>query len=258
MKTNKYTHPFTSSSNTPPKMPPLTTPTSTFQLHHPPIQPSKQMKPKLLALPPPPAPPPPPPLKLLRPTRKTNPLVWCGAFACIIFSLLLILSGVAIIIIFVVIKPRIPSSDVTGASLNGLYIDSPEYLNADFTLLANFSNPNRRIDVRFEHLSIDLYFYDSLISARALSPFTLRGGEGRLETVHMVASEVYLSPEIAMELRRQVGTNRVVYGVRGAFRVKASIGLMRFSYWLYSRCQIEMTGPPTGVLVARRCKTRRS
>ncbi|PRQ35007.1 putative Late embryogenesis abundant protein, LEA-14 [Rosa chinensis] len=131
------------------------------------------------------------------------------------------------------------------------------YFNGDFALLANFSNPNRKIDVRFEYLQMELYFSDRLIATQSLDPFTQRPREGRLEAVHLVSSLVYLPENHAVALRTQVQNNRVDYNIRGTFRVRASLGLIHFSYWLHSRCQLQMTGPPTGVLVARSCRTKR-
>lgn len=189
--------------------------------------------------------------------RRTNPIIWCGAIFCLIFSILLILFGIATLILFLVVKPRIPSFDIPNANLNTIYFDSPEYFNGDFIFLINFSNPNRKIDVRFEYLDLELYFSDRIISTQALQPFTQRPGETRLESIHLTSSLVYLPQNHALELRTQVQSNRVNYNMRGTFKVRATLGMIHFSYWLHSRCQVQMTGPPTGVLVARSCRTKR-
>ncbi|EHA8592356.1 putative NDR1/HIN1-like protein 6 [Cocos nucifera] len=194
---------------------------------------------------------------LLPPRHRTNPMIWCAAVLCVIFSLLLIFAGIVTLIVFLVIKPRNPLFDTTSATLNSVYLDSSAYLNSDLTFLANFSNPNHKMDVIFEYLSIELYFYDRLLSVQALQPFAQRRGESRLESVHVISSEVYLPPELIMELQDEVRRNRVVYNIRGTFRVKVSVGVGHFSYWLYGRCQIELTAPPSGVLVARGCRTKR-
>eukprot|EP00268_Persea_americana_P067815 TRINITY_DN93784_c0_g1_i1.p1 TRINITY_DN93784_c0_g1~~TRINITY_DN93784_c0_g1_i1.p1 ORF type:complete len:244 (-),score=28.67 TRINITY_DN93784_c0_g1_i1:122-853(-) len=194
---------------------------------------------------------------LLPPPRRTHVVVWCAAVFCIIFSILLILTGIVIIIVFLVIKPKHPSFDTTGASLNSIYLDTPEYFNGDLIILANFSNPNRKIDVRFEFLSIELYFFDKLIAVQSVQPFPQRRGEARVESVHMISSEVYLPLNLSLALQKQVQSNRIQYNIRGTFRVRASVGLTHFSYWLYGRCRIELTGPPGGILVTRSCHTRK-
>ncbi|KAJ8459905.1 hypothetical protein OPV22_032831 [Ensete ventricosum] len=194
--------------------------------------------------------------RLLQPHHKTSPFIWCGAVVCVVFSLLLILAGIITLIIFLVVKPRNPSLDLTAASLNTIYIDSSTYLNSDFTFLANFSNPNHKIDFRFEYLGVELYFRDRLVAVQAVQPFTQRTGESRLESVHMVSSEVPLPLGLAFELQQQVRSNSVVYSIRGTFKVKAILGPGHFSYWIYPRCDVELSAPPNGVLVAKRCRTK--
>lgn len=254
------------------------------------------LSPKMLPLPPPPPPPPPPyqkqsimltPLKQivtskeamdqqllppelahsskkqlggylkLRRQNRTNPLIWCSAILCLIFSLLLIFFGIATLIIFLGIKPRTPAFDTPSATLTVVYIDSPQYLNSDFTFMANFSNPNRKLDIRFDYLNIELYSFDTLIAARVLQPFTQRPKETWLVSVQMISSLVFLPPNHAVELQRQVQSNRIVYHIRGTFKVRVPIGPVHYSYWLHARCQLELTSPPTGVLVAHRCITKR-
>ncbi|KAL4331927.1 hypothetical protein GQ457_07G012350 [Hibiscus cannabinus] len=196
---------------------------------------------------------------ILRPPhpRRTNPLIWCCAVICFMFSIVLILFGVATLIIFLSMKPKIPLFDTPNARLNGIYFDSPEYFNGDFIFLANFSNPNNRIDVRFEYLVIELYFHDRLISTQAVQPFSQRRGEARVEAIHFISSLVYLPQNLGVELQKQVLSNRVGYFVRGTFKVRAHLGLIHFSYWLHARCELLMSSPPTGVLVSHSCKTKR-
>ncbi|KAM1472701.1 hypothetical protein ACFX2I_028915 [Malus domestica] len=140
----------------------------------------------------------------LRQPQRTNPLIWCCAIACLIFSLILIFFGIVTLILFLVVKPKTPSFDIPNASLNTIYFDSPEYFNGDFTFLANFSNPNRKIDIRFEYLDMELYFSDRLIATQSLAPFTQRPGEGRLGSVRLISSLVYLPVNHAVALRTQM------------------------------------------------------
>ncbi|XP_019193083.1 PREDICTED: protein YLS9-like [Ipomoea nil] len=197
------------------------------------------------------------PVVLRPPRRKTNPMVWCGAIVCLIFSLFLIIFGVATLIIFLAVKPRTPAFDTPAASLNFVYLNSLQFLNGEFSFIANFSNPNRRLNVRFESLEVELFFSDSLIATQILQPFSQREGEVKLIPVHLISSLVYLPPNHALGLQRQVLSNRIVYNIRGSFKVRFDIGLFHYSYWLHGRCQVEMTGPPNGVLITHTCKTKR-
>ncbi|KAL1307261.1 hypothetical protein HN51_049234 [Arachis hypogaea] len=196
--------------------------------------------------------------KLWQPrSQRTKPVIWCFAGLCLIFSLLLIFFGIVILIFYLAIKPRNPTFDIPNASLNVVYYDSTQYLNGDFILLANFSNPNKRIDVKFESLDIELFFSNRLISNRTMNPFMQKPKETRLQTVNLISKLVFLPQDVGVKLQRQVESNKVSYYVRGTFKVKFNIGLIHLSYWLNSICEIEMTGPPAGVLVSRQCITSR-
>lgn len=189
--------------------------------------------------------------------RRTNPIVWLGAVVCLLFSLLLIFFGIATLIIFVAVKPRNPLFDTPAASLSVIYLDSPQFLNGDITFLANFTNPNRKLGVRFEYLNIELYFAESLIATQAVQPFSQRAGEVRLIQVHLLSSLVYLPPNLAVQLQKQAQRNRVVYDIKANFRVKFKVGVVHYSYALHGNCVIEMTSPPNGVLITRHCRTKR-
>ncbi|KAL4185833.1 hypothetical protein AMTRI_Chr10g7850 [Amborella trichopoda] len=193
---------------------------------------------------------------VLRKPPPTNFFIRCGAVFCIIFIILLILGGIITLVIYLVIKPKHPSFEISSATLNSLYIDSPQNLNSDFTFLANFSNPNQKIDIQYEYLSLDLYFGDTLIATQAINPFFQKRGVLSLASVQMISSEVYLSQSLAKELRNQIQNNRITYDIRGTFRTRAIFGISHFTYWLYGRCRIVLTGPPSGIIVARYCRTK--
>ncbi|KAG8365178.1 hypothetical protein BUALT_Bualt18G0077300 [Buddleja alternifolia] len=171
--------------------------------------------------------------------------------------LCLIFFGIATLIIFVSIKPRSPVFDTPAASLSVIYFDSPQFLNGDLTFLANFSNLNKKLDVRYEYLYIELYFEEGLIATQLLQPFRQSPGNVRLMTVHLLSSLVYLPPNLALELQKQELRNRVVYNIKGSFKVRVKVGLVHYSYWLHAKCQLEMTSPPNGVLITHSCRTKR-
>ncbi|KAJ3677551.1 hypothetical protein LUZ60_003275 [Juncus effusus] len=193
---------------------------------------------------------------LLQSHHKTNPLIWCAGIMCFIFSLLIILAGIATLVIFLAIKPRTPLFDTANASLNSIYLDSPAYYNGDLTLLVNFTNPNQKINFVFQYISLEMYLNNRLVSAQALPPFRQRSRETTIQAVHMVSSEVFLPSDLVLHLQDQVRGNRVVYEIRGTFKVRSTFGFIHFAYWVYARCEIEMSAPPRGVLLAKNCRTK--
>ncbi|PWZ57590.1 NDR1/HIN1-like protein 10 [Zea mays] len=194
---------------------------------------------------------------ILQPRQRTSPAMWCAAIACFAFSILLIVAGVVTLVVFLAVKPRPPSFDAANAILNSVYVDSPApYFNNDMTLVANVSNPNREIDLVFRSATVELFFQDRPMAVQALPPFAQRRGQSQLLNMHLLSSRVLLPPQVAVKMVDQVRSNRVVYTIRGAFKVEARFRFGHYSYWMYTVCQLELTAPPSGVLVARRCTTK--
>ncbi|XP_057765403.1 uncharacterized protein LOC130986135 [Salvia miltiorrhiza] len=194
---------------------------------------------------------------ILRKPRATSPMVWFAAILCMIFSLLIIFLGIAILVIFLAVQPRTPAFDTPAATLNAVFLNFPEYINGDITILANFSNPNRKLGVRFEYLKVELHFLEMAVATQVIQPFNQSPREARLIPVHMLSGLVHLPPNVAMEFQKQVQRNRVVYSIKGSFRVRINLGLIHYSYWLHGDCQLEMTSPPSSVLITHTCKTKR-
>ncbi|KAG9143239.1 hypothetical protein Leryth_010154 [Lithospermum erythrorhizon] len=194
---------------------------------------------------------------LLRKPRRTNPIIWCFAVFCLFSILILIISGIVTIIIFVSYKPKTPVFDTPGATLNFIYLNSLEFLNGDIVLLANFSNPNKKLHVKFEYVEIQLYFSNTLIATRTVSPFVQKQREIKMVPIQMISSLVSLPPRIAIELQKQIQKNRVILDMKGRFKVRIKMGLTHVGYWLHGSCQLELTSPPNGFLLHHKCTTKK-
>ncbi|XP_076942879.1 uncharacterized protein At1g08160-like [Bidens hawaiensis] len=193
---------------------------------------------------------------LFRKQRRTNPAVWCCAIICLIFTLLFIILGVTILIMFLVVKPKTPILDTSHATLNVIYFDSPGRFNGDLTFIANFSNPNKKLNIKFEQASMQLLFKDDVIANQSIQPFSQRPKDTGVVVIRFISSLVSLPPSHAKELQTQVLSNKVLYSVKGTFKVRASLGGLHFTYWLHGWCELQMSSPPSGPLMARTCKTK--
>ncbi|KAA8529657.1 hypothetical protein F0562_034243 [Nyssa sinensis] len=182
---------------------------------------------------------------------KTNPITWLIGVFCALFWVIIIVGGLAILIVYLIFRPRSPKFDVSTATLNVAYLDMGYLLNGDLTLLANFTNPNKKVKVDFSYVIVDLYHENALLATRYVEPFSVMNMESRFMNVHMVSSQVPLSIAQSQNLKRQMDSNRVRFEVKGLFRTRSNLGgFLRYSYWLYGHCTIVVTGPPSGVLLS--------
>lgn len=177
---------------------------------------------------------------------------------CFLLWTFVILGGLVVLIVYLVFRPKSPLLDIQSATLNAAYLDTGTLLNADVTILANFSNPNRKVHVAFSYVQVDLYFMGTPVATQAVEPFAERPGESALKTLHMIASEVPLPRNAAEEWQRGTSEEGVALELGGRFRTRSDFGRwLHFTYWLYGRCTIIVGAPPSGVLLSSRCRTKR-
>lgn len=105
---------------------------------------------------------------------------------------------------------------------------------------------------------LDLYYENNVIATRYVEPFSVMKRESRFADVQMVASQVRLSTGLSLELQKQMDEGRVKFEIKGLFRARSKLGgIFRYSYWMHVHCQILIGGPPTGVLIGKKCVTKR-
>jgi hypothetical protein len=90
--------------------------------------------------------------------KRTSILSWCMAAICTIFWVAVILLGLAVLIVYLLYRPKSPQFDIVAGTLNAGYIDTGNLLNADITLLANVINPNTKVNIYFSYLQLDMYY----------------------------------------------------------------------------------------------------
>ncbi|XP_021293205.1 NDR1/HIN1-like protein 6 [Herrania umbratica] len=189
--------------------------------------------------------------------RRTKPVTWFAAAFCIIFWLAVIIGGLIVLVVYLVFRPRSPRFDVTSVTLNAAYLDMGYLLNADLTMLANFTNPNKKVRVDFSSMYLDLYFENTRIATQYIEPFSAARRQSMFANIHMVTSQVRLSVKETLLLQKQIQNNRVMFTVKGEFRARSNFGsVWSYSYWLHGRCSIMVSSPPTGVLRDKRCRTK--
>uniref|UniRef100_A0A0E0JSJ0 Late embryogenesis abundant protein LEA-2 subgroup domain-containing protein n=1 Tax=Oryza punctata TaxID=4537 RepID=A0A0E0JSJ0_ORYPU len=195
--------------------------------------------------------------------KKRQPMAFCFTACCILFWLLVIAVGAAVLIIFLIYHPQSPKMRVTSATLNAGYIDElgivggARALNADLTVLAAIYNPNTKLHVVLRYMQLDLYFQGSMIGTQAVWPAPLHEGPrgSVLRSVHLVVSEVTMTQEDVYVWQNATSKGGpVVLHLAGRFRAQLIFGRwFRFNYWVSPQCTLWLDPPPSGALRRARC-----
>ncbi|KAL5188334.1 hypothetical protein HKD37_05G013829 [Glycine soja] len=126
------------------------------------------------------------------------------------------------------------SQPLTCVTLNAAYLDLGYLLNADLTMLANFTNPNKKVHVDFSSVIIYLYYGSTLIATQYVEPFYAARLQSRFAYIHMVSSQVQLPLRESQRLVKQMEGNGVMLEVRGVFRARSKLGTILSAIASYS------------------------
>ncbi|XP_039054829.1 uncharacterized protein LOC120197327 [Hibiscus syriacus] len=190
------------------------------------------------------------------PASRTHPTVWCAATLCLVLCLLIVIGGLVLVVVYLVFRPRCPLFDLNSVTLNVASLDTGYQLDADFTLAANFTNPNKKADFDFSNMYLDLYFEKTLIATQNIQPFSAVKGQSKFLDFHMITSQVRLSLNQTLVFRNQIKNNRIMFMIKAVFRARSLGRPFKYEYWLHGYCGIVVSSPPAWVLRQKNCMTR--
>lgn len=193
-------------------------------------------------------------------TRRTHVCIWGIALLGSLLAIAIILSGLAVLIGYLLFHPKLPKLDVIKASLNNIYLDTTTDLyNSEMVALLSINNPNDRVDVRYEYINFKLFFRNDMVATQILEPFAQRRGNTTLlMALSMFSTDKIITPLSVQIMTAQARNNSIEYQLVGDLKTVAKLGtLARIPYWLNVNCRLHFTTPPKGVLQHRECTTTR-
>lgn len=134
--------------------------------------------------------------------NQRRPGTFCFMYCCILFWLLVIGAGVAVLVVYLLYHPQSPQLRVTTATLKSGHIQHLTPPRVGFTLSSNLSvsatiyNANSKIDVLLRYMQLDLYFQDFMIGttqAAVWPPIYEQAGGSANRTLRLVVSNVRVS-----------------------------------------------------------------
>lgn len=195
---------------------------------------------------------------ILPPPPRTNPLIWLCAIGCSILAILVILTGIIVLLGFLIYHPKLPSFTVKSAILDTLQLDKSFVLTSQTTILLHIHNPNAKVAVDYESVMFQLQFDKHEISNLTFPPFSQVPKNTSEWLFVMTADRVQLEVNEGEDMSYSIQRNDVSYDFVGTVRTKAKIGtITSIKYWLHITCTMEFTSPPlsNGSLVSSHCRS---
>ncbi|URE38653.1 Late embryogenesis abundant protein [Musa troglodytarum] len=157
-------------------------------------------------------PPPPPPQPLYYPTAypaAAPPPRYNTAFLRRLLSIavaLFLLFGLVTLIVWLVLRPRLPEFTVSSATVSGFnFSTSQQLLSADFDLNLTVHNPNSKMGIYYDHVTaVVLYDSDALVET-SLAPFYQAKGAATALRARLVAVGMYVDSNIVKGINSDRG-----------------------------------------------------
>lgn len=112
-----------------------------------------------------------PPLLISDRGRHTHPLVWAIAIVCTVLAIAVIITGIVVLAVYIIYKPKAPYIEVAYAHLDKLLYDQFGLLEIGMVLTLEAENRNRRAHASFSDLRILLQFHDLDVAELRAEPF---------------------------------------------------------------------------------------
>ncbi|XP_010912375.1 NDR1/HIN1-like protein 10 [Elaeis guineensis] len=147
--------------------------------------------------------PPPPPFgaRILPHTRFLRRLL---AIAVAFFLLM----GLATLIIWLVLRPRLPAFAVSSASVSAFNFSAPQQLlSSDFDISLSVQNPNHKMGIYYDSVEAAVLYGSDNIADTSLPPFYQAKGNATTVRAHLVAAAEYVEDDVAKGIAADRGRN---------------------------------------------------
>lgn len=122
------------------------------------------------------------------PQRGTNPLIWAAATICAIMAVAVIVTGIFVLISYLVIHPKTPSISVSDANLDKFNYDQLGNLDVQVTVVVKAKNDNEKAHASFYGLGLVLGFHGIELAKLVAEPFDV--AKNKSVTFHYVVDSV--------------------------------------------------------------------
>ncbi|KAG8382034.1 hypothetical protein BUALT_Bualt05G0034600 [Buddleja alternifolia] len=201
------------------------------------------------------------PKPALGPRDHTNPLIWCFAIICAVLAVAIIISGAALFIGYMVIKPKVPVISVTSAQLNNIYFDQVDLLTVQVTVVVRADNGNAKARASFYDTTFALSFRSETIAYLGGHPFELSANRSVEFNYVTQSTSIPLNPDeaedvsLALRGREREREREISFELKGRTRSRWRVWLIgSLKSWLNLNCQLRL--PVDGTRVYPRCSSK--
>ncbi|KAI5666450.1 hypothetical protein M9H77_16303 [Catharanthus roseus] len=161
-----------------------------------------------------------------QPRRQSSSLL---RIIAIILLSLIILVGLAVLIIWLSVKPRKLIYTIESASIHN-YNLSHDLLNATFDFELRAYNPNTKLSIYYDRIETKVTYDDTTLAFNNLPPFYQPRKNVTRLGLNLVSKDVVLFPGISKNLRMEKNSGEIEVEVRVKAKVRFKVGIWKSNH----------------------------
>ncbi|KAK1373549.1 Late embryogenesis abundant protein [Heracleum sosnowskyi] len=153
----------------------------------------------------------------------------------IVILALIILVALAVLIIWLVIKPKRPVYTIEDGSIHGLNLTN-DHLDANFYFAIRAYNPNKKVKIYNDKVEVSVLYNDIKVAYNSVSPFFQPHQNVTRLGVSLLARNAALHQEDSKDLILEKSSGQIEFEVKVKSRIRYRVGK-----WKSSRRTMKVT-----------------
>ena len=147
-----------------------------------------------------------------------------------LFLALIVLVGLAILIIWLVVKPKRLVFSVEDGHAHSFNITNDNHLNASFDFVVRSYNPNSKVSIYYDKIESRVEYDDQTLAYNVHEPFFQPHENATRLGIKLVASSVALLGSIPSDLKLERSSGEIELGVLLKARIRFKVGHWKSSH----------------------------
>lgn len=149
----------------------------------------------------------------------------------IVFLTLIILVGIAVLITWLVVKPRHLVYTVEDGSIHNFNI-SDNHLNSTFDFVVRAYNPNTKVSVYYDTIEARVDYDDQTLASVVVQPFFQRHKNATRLEVKLKSQSVALFGSVAKDMKIERSSGKVELSVQIKAKIRFKVGVWKSSHMI--------------------------
>lgn len=148
-------------------------------------------------------------------------------FIAMIALALIILVGIAVLIIWLVLKPKHLEYSVEDAAIHNFNLTDANHLYANFDFTLRAYNPNSKVSIYYDSVEVSVRYEDQTLATNAVQPFLQPHKNVTRMHVRLTAQTVALYESVPKDIRLERSSGDIELDVLVRARIRFKVGVWK-------------------------------